>query len=86
MLEIHAPVHTPSIGPSHSDFIACFDASPWATFANEPPAGQLRLADNTVINFTTSLFQELVSLVQSTYISTGADETNQPCYDNDTVT
>ena len=86
MLEINMPGYTSSIGSSYPDFIVCFDASPWATYANEPPAGQLRLVDNTVITFTTSLFQELVGLVQSPYISMGGDEINQPCYDNDTVT
>ncbi|KIJ61060.1 glycoside hydrolase family 20 protein, partial [Hydnomerulius pinastri MD-312] len=42
LLEIDTPGHTAIIGTTYPDYVACFDASPWATYANEPPAGQLR--------------------------------------------
>lgn len=86
MLEIDTPGHTTAIGAAHPDFIACFDAVPWSPFANEPPAGQLRITESAVVNFTTSLFEAVAGMVKSQYVSTGGDEINQACYDNDTVT
>ncbi|KAJ7863518.1 beta-hexosaminidase [Mycena olivaceomarginata] len=44
LMEIDSPGHTAIIAESHPEHIACPLASPWSTFANEPPAGQLRLA------------------------------------------
>ncbi|KAK7689861.1 hypothetical protein QCA50_006500 [Cerrena zonata] len=44
LVEIDTPGHTSVISKSHPEHIACPEASPWANFANEPPAGQLRLA------------------------------------------
>jgi hexosaminidase len=39
VIEIDTPGHTDSIYHSHPDLIACHEARPWATNANEPPAG-----------------------------------------------
>jgi len=62
------------------------EASPWATYANEPPAGQLRFALPEVVNFTTSLLSNIASTLPSSYFSTGGDELNTNCYVNDTLT
>lgn len=86
LLEIDTPGHTTSIGAAFPEFVACMDASPWATYANEPPAGQLRLTQGAVLNFTTSLFEALLDVVEGPYVSTGGDEVNLPCYEDDSVT
>ncbi|OAX34525.1 hypothetical protein K503DRAFT_868857 [Rhizopogon vinicolor AM-OR11-026] len=48
--EIDTPGHTVIIGATYTDSVACFDAAPWATYANEPPAGHLRFALPEVIH------------------------------------
>jgi hypothetical protein len=42
--EIDTLGHTAVISQSHPEHVACAKAVPWAVYANEPPAGQLRLA------------------------------------------
>lgn len=86
LLEIDTPGHTAIIGTSYPDYVACLDASPWATYANEPPAGQLRFAVPEVVNFTASLISSVAQTLVSKYFSTGGDELNTNCYVNDTVT
>lgn len=49
----------------------------------EPPAGQLRFTEPSTIKFTTSLLNAASSLFPSKYFSTGGDEINIPCYDQD---
>ncbi|KAF5382459.1 hypothetical protein D9615_002743 [Tricholomella constricta] len=86
MAEIDTPGHTSIIAKSHPEHIACFEASPWTQFANEPPAGQLRLASEATTNFTTSLLKAAASMFPSTLFSTGGDELNANCYDKDAAT
>ncbi|KAL4070042.1 glycoside hydrolase family 20 protein [Scleroderma yunnanense] len=86
MLEIDTPGHTSIIGASYPEYIACFEASPWAVYANEPPAGQLRFALPEVVNFTASLLSDIAKTLPSQYFSTGGDELNTKCYANDTAT
>ena len=38
MFEVDSPGHTGSLYYSHPDLVACQQASPWLTYANEPPA------------------------------------------------
>ena len=52
----------------------------------EPPAGQLRLASPTVVNYTEGLFSTVADMMPSTLLSTGGDELNIPCYEDDAVT
>ena len=59
---------------------------PWETFANEPPAGQLRLASNSTANFTASLLTSIAKTLPSTLFSTGGDELNTNCYKQDAQT
>ncbi|KAG1899664.1 glycoside hydrolase family 20 protein [Suillus fuscotomentosus] len=83
LLEVDTPGHTSIIAATYPDYVACFDETPWATYANEPPAGQLRFALPEVVNFTASLLADIASTVSSSYFSTGGDELNTPCYTND---
>lgn len=66
--------------------IACPGATPWTSFANEPPAGQLRLASPDVLKFTTDLFSAVLPGFIGTYFSTGGDEINANCYNKDAET
>ncbi|EIN12446.1 N-acetylhexosaminidase [Punctularia strigosozonata HHB-11173 SS5] len=86
MAEIDTPGHTAIISESHPEHIACPQATPWATFANEPPAGQLRLASPATQNFTASLLTAAAKLFPSKLFSTGGDEINANCYTADTET
>ncbi|KIK98528.1 glycoside hydrolase family 20 protein [Paxillus rubicundulus Ve08.2h10] len=86
LLEIDTPGHTAIIGTTYPNYVACFDASPWASYANEPPAGQLRFALPEVMNFTASLLSSIAKTLPSYYFSTGGDELNTNCYANDLPT
>ncbi|OJA10119.1 hypothetical protein AZE42_10643 [Rhizopogon vesiculosus] len=86
LMEIDTPRHTAIIGATCPDYVTCFDAVPWATYANEPPAGQLRFTLPEVMNFTASLLVGVANTLPLSYISTGGDELNTNCYVNDTLT
>ncbi|RDB14630.1 Beta-hexosaminidase 2 [Hypsizygus marmoreus] len=86
LAEIDTPGHTSIIAKSHPEHIACFEAAPWTQFANEPPAGQLRLASSATTNFTASLLKSAASLFLSKFFSTGGDEINSNCYAKDAAT
>ncbi|VDC07079.1 unnamed protein product [Peniophora sp. CBMAI 1063] len=85
LLEIDTPGHTAIFAASHPDYVACYEAD-WQTYAEEPPAGQLRLASLEVVNFTNGLFSVVTDVMPSTLLSTGGDELNIPCYEDDSVT
>ena len=80
------PGHTSAISKAHPEHIACAEAKPWITYANEPPAGQLRLASSATIDFTASLLTAAAKLFPSTLFATGGDEINVRCYQNDAQT
>ncbi|KAF8194331.1 N-acetylhexosaminidase [Mycena galopus ATCC 62051] len=84
--EIDTPGHTAVIANAFPEHIACNQAAPWASFANEPPAGQLRLASEATVNFTAGLLKAAAGLFQSQYFSTGGDEINANCYTQDNET
>ncbi|KAF9468709.1 N-acetylhexosaminidase [Collybia nuda] len=86
MMEIDTPGHTAIIANSHPEHIACNQASPWTDFANEPPAGQLRLASAATTNFTASLISAIAQALPSKLFSTGGDELNTNCYAKDSQT
>ena len=86
MVEVDTPGHTAVIGEAHPDFVACNEKRPWASNANEPPAGQLRFTNSTVASWTAGLFAELAKVFPSNVISTGGDEINVACYDADEET
>jgi hexosaminidase len=84
--EIDMPGHNSAISKSHPEHVACAEASPWSTYANEPPAGQLRLASPATVNFTVGLLSAVAELFPSTLLSTGGDEVNARCYADDAQT
>ncbi|KIP03087.1 glycoside hydrolase family 20 protein [Phlebiopsis gigantea 11061_1 CR5-6] len=86
LAEIDTPGHTAIIYESHPEHVACFVSSPWTTFANEPPSGQLRFASPATTNFTTGLIAAAAKMFPSSMFSTGGDELNIPCYDADAET
>ncbi|KAI0671138.1 N-acetylhexosaminidase [Trametes maxima] len=86
MIEIDTPGHTAIISAAHPEHVACAQASPWGTFANEPPAGQLRLASAATTNFTANLLAAVARMSPSTLLSTGGDELNTECYAQDPET
>ncbi|KAK7050523.1 beta-hexosaminidase [Favolaschia claudopus] len=84
--EIDTPGHTSVISKAFPEHIACPEAKPWASFANEPPAGQLRLASEETSKFTAGLLKAAAGLFQSKFFSTGGDEINANCYAKDSET
>ncbi|GLB38159.1 putative beta-hexosaminidase [Lyophyllum shimeji] len=86
LMEIDTPGHTTAIAASHPEHIACNQASPWSSFANEPPAGQLRLASAATASFTAQLISSIAQTLPSTLFSTGGDELNINCYVRDPQT
>ncbi|EJC98414.1 N-acetylhexosaminidase [Fomitiporia mediterranea MF3/22] len=86
LVEVDTPGHTSAISASHPEHVACAGKTPWATYANEPPAGQLRIASDDTANFTASLLADVANLFPSSLFSTGGDEINANCYQNDEET
>ena len=52
----------------------------------EPPAGQLRFADEGVTNYIADMFTAVTKMFPSTLFSTGGDELNTNCYTIDEPT
>ncbi|KAG7444220.1 N-acetylhexosaminidase [Guyanagaster necrorhizus] len=86
LVEFDTPGHTGIIAEAYPDHVACAGATPWQNYANELPAGQLRIASSDTVNFTASLVSAISSMFPSKYFSTGGDEINFNCYDDDNVT
>ncbi|PPQ72305.1 hypothetical protein CVT24_004582 [Panaeolus cyanescens] len=86
LVEIDTPGHTAIISTSHPEHIACAQATPWSNFANEPPAGQLRLANAATTNFTVSVLSAVANTLPSKLFGTGGDELNTNCYAQDAQT
>ncbi|KAH9055259.1 N-acetylhexosaminidase [Lactarius vividus] len=86
LIEIDTPGHTTAISKAHPEHVACAEAMPWSTYANEPPAGQLHLASPATVNFTVGLLSAVAKLFPSTLFSTGGDEINARCYQDDVQT
>ncbi|KIY52424.1 glycoside hydrolase family 20 protein [Fistulina hepatica ATCC 64428] len=86
LMEIDNPGHTSAIGMAYPEYVACYDASPWSTYAGEPPAGQLRFSSDETTNFTVNLLTTVARNLSSSLFSTGGDELNVPCYTDDSLT
>ncbi|TVY28963.1 Beta-hexosaminidase, partial [Lachnellula hyalina] len=78
IMEFDMPGHTSSIGYSHPELIAAFDAKPWGTYCAEPPCGSLKLNSPAVFDFLEKLFDDVLPRVSpySSYFHTGGDEVN----------
>ncbi|KAJ2924120.1 hypothetical protein H1R20_g12963, partial [Candolleomyces eurysporus] len=83
LMEIDIPGHTAVIANAYPEHIACPGATPWSQYANEPPAGQLRLASSATTNFTVSMLSSIAQTLPSTMFGTGGDEINTKCYQKD---
>ncbi|KNZ53161.1 beta-hexosaminidase [Puccinia sorghi] len=86
LLEIDTPGHTAIIGEAYPDLIACKNKAPWIKYAAEPPAGQLRLADDRAITLINEIFEYLTTEIPGTLFSSGGDEVNKKCYEEDEPT
>ncbi|KAF9005518.1 N-acetylhexosaminidase [Cyathus striatus] len=86
LMEIDMPSHSGSISAAHPEHVACPQATPWSSFAAEPPSGQLRLASPATVNFTASMLTAIAKTLPSTLFSTGGDELNDNCYAQDSPT
>ncbi|KNZ51349.1 beta-hexosaminidase [Puccinia sorghi] len=91
LLEIDTPGHTAIIGEAYPDLIACKNKAPWINYAAEPPAGQLRLADDRAITLINEIFEYLTTQIPGTLFSSGGDEVihlpqNKKCYQEDEPT
>ena len=75
-----------AIGFAHPEHIACFEKMPASKYASEPPAGQLRIASNATLQFSKNLFQSAIDLLSGTMMSSGGDEVNLPCWNEDEPT
>jgi len=82
IIEFDMPGHTSSIGYSHPELIAAFDAKPWDTYCAEPPCGSLKLNSPAVYDFLEKLFADVLPRVTpySSYFHTGGDEVNVNTY------
>ncbi|TRM62157.1 glycoside hydrolase family 20 protein [Schizophyllum amplum] len=81
--EIDMPGHTDIVGLAHPEYVACSQSAPWGTYAAEPPAGQLRFTSSEVADFASALVSSVAGTLSSPYFSTGGDEVNTACYDED---
>jgi len=86
LLEIDTPGHTAIIGEAYPDLIACKNKAPWIKYAAEPPAGQLRLADDRAITLINEILEYLTTQIPGTLFSSGGDEVNKNCYQEDEPT
>ncbi|EIW55410.1 N-acetylhexosaminidase [Trametes versicolor FP-101664 SS1] len=86
IMEMDSPGHTNAISAAHPEHIACAAKSPWATYASEPPAGQLRIASPATLAFARTLFASVAATLPGTMMSSGGDEVNLPCWAEDAET
>ncbi|KAJ3558278.1 hypothetical protein NM688_g1015 [Phlebia brevispora] len=86
IMELDSPGHTTGIAFAYPEHIACANKSPWATYASEPPAGQLRIASNATLAFARELFASVAGMMPGTMMSSGGDEVNLPCWEDDEET
>ncbi|KAI0364269.1 N-acetylhexosaminidase [Pilatotrama ljubarskyi] len=86
VMELDSPGHTTAISAAHPEHIACAAKSPWSKYANEPPAGQLRIASLSTLAFVRMMFSSIAAALPGTMMSSGGDEVNLPCWDEDEQT
>lgn len=86
MQELDSPGHTNGIAFAHPEHVACADKMPWSRYASEPPAGQLRIANEGTLKFAMELFDSVASVFTGTMLSSGGDEVNLACWEEDAET
>ncbi|KAI9803770.1 MAG: hypothetical protein M1825_001650 [Sarcosagium campestre] len=83
IVEIDMPGHTSSVAHAYPGLITAADKQPeWATYAAEPPSGQLKLNSSAVTTFVSTLLGDLLPRLSpySAYFHTGGDEVNAAAY------
>ena len=83
IVEIDMPGHTTSIAEAFPDLIAGKNVQPdWSKYAAQPPSGSLKLKNDKVKNFLTTMFGDLLPRLRghSQYFHTGGDEVNKNVY------
>ncbi|KAI0087447.1 N-acetylhexosaminidase [Irpex rosettiformis] len=83
VVELDSPGHTTGIAFGYPDHVACANKMPWSMYASEPPAGQLRIANESTIAFSKELFDSVASMFTGPMMSSGGDEVNLPCWEED---
>ncbi|KAI8969460.1 N-acetylhexosaminidase [Trametes punicea] len=86
VMELDSPGHTTAISAAFPEHIACAGKTPWSRYASEPPAGQLRIASPSTLSFASTLFSSVASSLPGTMMSSGGDEVNLPCWEEDAQT
>ncbi|KAH9813312.1 family 20 glycoside hydrolase [Melampsora americana] len=86
MIEIDTPGHTSVIGEAFPELIACKDAEPWNLYAAEPPAGQLRIANDQSLELIKEIYKYITTEIPGSLFSSGGDEVNHKCYEDDPET
>ncbi|CDO76788.1 Glycoside Hydrolase Family 20 protein [Trametes cinnabarina] len=86
VMELDSPGHTTAISAAHPEHVACAAKSPWSKYASEPPAGQLRIASRSTLSFARTLFSSVAAALPGTMMSSGGDEVNLPCWEEDEET
>lgn len=81
--ELDSPGHTTGIASGHPEHVACANKMPWSRYASEPPAGQLRIANESTIAFSKELFDSVADVFAGPMMSSGGDEVNLPCWEED---
>jgi hexosaminidase len=81
--ELDSPGHTTGIAFAHPEHVSCANKTPWSKYASEPPAGQLRIANKNTLAFVKSLFDSVATIFTGTMMSSGGDEVNLACWEED---
>ena len=82
-IEIDMPGHTASIVESHPDLIQSYNRKPWDKYSAQPPPGQLKLGDEKVNTFISTLLGDLLTRSNSfsSLFHIGGDEIKADAYD-----
>lgn len=83
IVEVDMPGHTSSIAEAYPELIAGWNIQPdWDRYAAQPPSGSLKLKNQEVKKFLTTLFGDLLPRLRdhSPYFHTGGDEVNRNVY------
>ncbi|KAI0816052.1 N-acetylhexosaminidase [Trametes gibbosa] len=86
VMELDSPGHTTAISAAFPEHIACPAKSPWSKYASEPPAGQLRIASSSTLEFARTMFSAIADTLPGTMMSSGGDEVNLLCWEEDEQT
>ncbi|KAI0697016.1 N-acetylhexosaminidase [Cytidiella melzeri] len=83
VVELDSPGHTTGIAFGHPEHVACANKVPWSKYASEPPAGQLRIANESTLAFSKQLYDSVATSFTGTMMSSGGDEVNLACWEDD---